>query len=131
MVRTSTACPCKTCAQRLPKHRAGEGYYLGQLLARLQAVGVCPAAFGLDVSKIAVRMAAGRHKGARFAVASSYRLPFDDQVGLLQPADPTISEGLCAALHVCNVDEMGCTGVTEPDMAVCLYTFHRQSPHRR
>ena len=36
-------------------------------------------AFGVDVSKTAIRMAAKRHREASFAVASSYVLPFDAQ----------------------------------------------------
>lgn len=59
---------------------AGEGHYLGSLLQRLHGDGVAANGYGVDVSKLAVRLAAARHKGAAFAVASIYRLPFDDQV---------------------------------------------------
>jgi 23S rRNA (guanine745-N1)-methyltransferase len=48
----------------------GEGYYLSCLVA--------PHLFGLDVSKRAVQMASRLLPGARFVVASSYRLPVLD-----------------------------------------------------
>lgn len=52
----------------------GEGSYL----ARVCAGGADGC--GIDISKVAVRLAARRHPGLRFAVASVYRLPFDDGV---------------------------------------------------
>ncbi len=52
----------------------GEGAYL----ARACASGA--EGWGVDVSKAAVRRAAARHRGQRWAVASSYRLPFADGV---------------------------------------------------
>jgi len=48
----------------------GEGSYLAAIPA--------PLRHGLDVSKPAVRLAARRHRGDSWAVASSYRLPYDD-----------------------------------------------------
>ena len=57
----------------------GEGMYLGRVQAALRGSGKGCKAYGVDVSKIAIRMAAKRHKQASFAVASSYVLPFDDQ----------------------------------------------------
>ncbi len=48
----------------------GEGSYLAAINA--------PVRFGIDVSKPGVRLAARRHRDIEFAVASSYRLPFDD-----------------------------------------------------
>ncbi|MGE0308094.1 MAG: putative RNA methyltransferase [Acidimicrobiia bacterium] len=54
----------------------GEGAYLAAVTGRLgNAVG-----WGIDVSKPAVRLAAKRYKAHRYAVASSYRLPFADGV---------------------------------------------------
>jgi 23S rRNA (guanine745-N1)-methyltransferase len=53
----------------------GEGTYLAVVAARTGA-----AAHGIDVSKPAVRLAARRHRAHRYAVASSYRLPFADGV---------------------------------------------------
>jgi 23S rRNA (guanine745-N1)-methyltransferase len=50
----------------------GEGTYLARACAR-GADG-----WGIDISKIAVRLAARRYTGYHFAVASSYRLPFAD-----------------------------------------------------
>jgi 23S rRNA (guanine745-N1)-methyltransferase len=52
----------------------GEGTYL----ARACAAGA--EGCGIDISKSAVRRAARRHVGQRWAVASSYRLPFADGV---------------------------------------------------
>lgn len=48
----------------------GEGSYLAAIPA--------PVRHGLDVSKPAVRLAARRHREDSWAVASSYRLPYDD-----------------------------------------------------
>ena len=50
----------------------GEGTYL----ARACAGGA--SGWGIDISKAAVRSAAKRYPQCAFAVASSYRLPFDD-----------------------------------------------------
>ncbi len=50
----------------------GEGTYL----ARACAGGA--HGWGIDISKVAVRLAARRYPQCSFAVASSYRLPFDD-----------------------------------------------------
>ncbi len=57
----------------------GEGMYLGRVRDTLQGAGKNCEAFGVDVSKTAIRMAAKRHREASFAVASSYVLPFDAQ----------------------------------------------------
>ena len=57
----------------------GEGMYLARVQAALQGAGKECEAFGVDVSKTAIRMAAKRHRQASFAVASSYVLPFYDQ----------------------------------------------------
>lgn len=50
----------------------GEGTYL----ARACTDGA--SGWGIDISKVAVRLAAKRYPQCSFAVASSYRLPFDD-----------------------------------------------------
>ncbi len=50
----------------------GEGAYLAAIDARERV--------GIDVSKVAIRMAARRYRACRFAVASSFALPFDDAV---------------------------------------------------
>ncbi len=52
----------------------GEGTYLAR------ACGQRAQGWGIDISKVAVRLAARRHPACAFAVASSYRLPFDDGV---------------------------------------------------
>ena len=64
----------------------GEGMYLARVQAALRGSGKGCKAYGVDVSKIAIRMAAKRHKQASFAVASSYVLPFDDQARKQFPA---------------------------------------------
>lgn len=57
----------------------GEGYYSSRLAETMGAELV-----GLDISKEAVRFAAGRYKQARWLCASAARLPVKDQsVGLL------------------------------------------------
>ncbi len=48
----------------------GEGSYIGAVDA--------PERYGIDVSKPGIRLAARRFRRVEFAVASSYRLPFDD-----------------------------------------------------
>lgn len=49
----------------------GEGYYTAGLQEALPRAQVC----GFDISKLAVKAAAGRHKGIPFAVASSFAIP--------------------------------------------------------
>lgn len=49
----------------------GEGYYTGALRDALPAAEV----YGFDISKLAVKAAAGRYKGISFAVASSFSIP--------------------------------------------------------
>ena len=58
----------------------GEGAYLAAASARGGADGWGIDGWGIDVSKPAVKLAARRHQGLHFAVASSYALPFDDAV---------------------------------------------------
>ncbi len=66
--------------QRLLDIGCGEGYYLQQLVAASVAE---PAQFdtaGIDVSKLAVKLAAKRKSGGKMAVASAYALPFFGEV---------------------------------------------------
>lgn len=49
----------------------GEGYYTGALKRALPGAGL----YGFDISKLAVKAAAGRYKGISFAVASSFAIP--------------------------------------------------------
>jgi 23S rRNA (guanine745-N1)-methyltransferase len=53
----------------------GEGSYLARVTAATGATG-----WGVDVSKPAIRLAARRHRDHRYAVASSFVLPFADGV---------------------------------------------------
>lgn len=73
----------------------GEGMYLARVQAALQGAGKQCEAFGIDVSKMAIRLAAKRHTEASFAVASSYILPFDNQARcspFQQAADPALQQ---------------------------------------
>ena len=72
----------------------GEGYYTGRLLDALQAEGVEARAAGLDVSKIAVRMAAKRYPGLELAVGSVFHMPVRDEAAgcLLSIFAPIVPE---------------------------------------
>lgn len=65
---------------RLPKHAnvldagCGEGYYMSCLMERMDGGGF----YGVDISKDAVRYAAGRCKGAQWITASAAHLPLRD-----------------------------------------------------
>ncbi len=65
--------------------------YTARIQNFIEQAGKKCTAYGVDVSKTAVRMAAKRHKAASFAVASSYALPFENQAITLSscalPAD--------------------------------------------
>jgi len=54
----------------------GEGYYTAALA---EAAGGEAQIYGLDVARMAIRLAAKRYPAVRFCVASSQRLPFADQ----------------------------------------------------
>lgn len=54
----------------------GEGYYLHQLTA--QRAKFESNAYGIDISKEAIKKAAAKYKQANFAVASSYNIPLLD-----------------------------------------------------
>lgn len=65
----------------------GEGYYTSAFAQAAQKT------FGLDVSKVAIRIAAKRYPAVQFCVASSQRLPFDDNsldavVRIYAPCNP-------------------------------------------
>jgi 23S rRNA (guanine745-N1)-methyltransferase len=53
----------------------GEGAYLAAATERSGAMG-----WGIDISKAAIKLAARRHRAGRFAIASTYSLPFADGV---------------------------------------------------
>ncbi|WNO11584.1 putative RNA methyltransferase [Teredinibacter sp. KSP-S5-2] len=55
----------------------GEGYYLNQLTA--QRAKFESSAYGIDISKEAIKKAASKYKLANFAVASSYNIPLLDE----------------------------------------------------
>lgn len=60
-------------APRILDAGCGEGYYAARLFEALEGAGRAPALFGVDLSKPAVRHAARRCRGGRFAVASHLR----------------------------------------------------------
>lgn len=51
----------------------GEGYYLNALVSKFTKNNV--NAYGIDISKVANRRAAGQYKQAEFAVASTFNIP--------------------------------------------------------
>lgn len=53
----------------------GEGYYTGKMEAYLREKGLSPRIAGFDISKSAVKAAAGKYKGCQFAVASAFAVP--------------------------------------------------------
>ncbi len=57
----------------------GEGYYAARLDRALKAAGKTPDFSGVDISKRAVRHAAGRLPEGNFAVASLFELPIADK----------------------------------------------------
>lgn len=65
-------------APRILDAGCGEGYYAARLFEALEGAGRAPALFGVDLSKPAVRHAARRCRGGRFAVASLFALPLAD-----------------------------------------------------
>lgn len=56
----------------------GEGYYTGGVWQALQEICEAPKLCAFDISKFAVKAAAGRYKGIDFAVASSYAVPLPE-----------------------------------------------------
>lgn len=56
----------------------GEGYYTGRLLSDLQSKGLNVNLYGLDISKDAVKYAAGAVKGVIWMVGNSHHIPLED-----------------------------------------------------
>lgn len=73
IAQTLRACLCSACpaAEAVLDVGCGEGYYLSQL-------SDIPERWGIDISKDAVRYAAGRDKSAHWLTATAARLPFAD-----------------------------------------------------
>ncbi len=80
----------------------GEGYYTGQVQQQLAAAGGPVCAFGLDVAKTAVKMAAKKYPGIQFVAADiNGRVPFADQsvhllLNIFAPRNPPEFARLCA-----------------------------------
>ena len=86
----------------------GEGYYTGALAESLAARQV--TVYGLDVAKVAVRYGAKRYPQVSFSVASSQRLPFEDNS----------LDGVLRIYAPCNPDEL--TRVVKPGGIVITVT---------
>ncbi|HAE78003.1 MAG TPA: 23S rRNA (guanine(745)-N(1))-methyltransferase [Morganella sp. (in: Bacteria)] len=86
----------------------GEGYYTSALAERLTARQI--TVYGLDVAKVAVRYGAKRYPQVSFCVASSQRLPFEDNS----------LEGVLRIYAPCNPDEL--TRVVKPGGIVITVT---------
>ena len=84
----------------------GEGQYLRCSHDVLEAAGVECHGYGIDVSKVAVRLAAKRSPHLSYAVASSYVLPFQDQVG--GPVIPSTPAGALACATAKGLPAMAC-----------------------
>ncbi|MBQ9807246.1 MAG: methyltransferase domain-containing protein [Ruminococcus sp.] len=56
----------------------GEGYYTGAIADEFEQLEIAADIYGIDISKIAVDMAAKRHKNVRFAAASVFHIPVLD-----------------------------------------------------
>lgn len=68
----------------------GEGYYDGRLIENLEKLKIDYALFGFDISKEAVRFAAGKYKKASFFVGSCFNMPicensFDLAINIFAP----------------------------------------------
>jgi 23S rRNA (guanine745-N1)-methyltransferase len=72
----------------------GEGYYLNQLAKGLTGRTRNIAAYGSDISKIAVQKAAKKYPFCQFSVASCFNIPLSEesQDGVLQVFAPSSSE---------------------------------------
>lgn len=57
----------------------GEGYYDGRLIENLEKLKINYALFGFDISKEAVRFAAGKYKKASFFVGSCFNMPVENE----------------------------------------------------
>lgn len=86
----------------------GEGYYTSALAESLSARDV--VIYGLDVAKVAVRFGAKRYPQVNFSVASSQRLPFEDNC----------LEGVLRIYAPCNPDEL--TRVVKPGGIIVTVT---------
>jgi 23S rRNA (guanine745-N1)-methyltransferase len=80
----------------------GEGYYLNHLVTGLAAKSSDIAAYGSDISKIAVQKAAKKHPGCQFSVASSFNIPLpaESQHAVLQVFAPSSSEEVRRILKI-------------------------------
>lgn len=77
----------------------GEGYYLERLMSFLSGVQYSPNFFGLDISKMAIKVAGKRNKQATWLVGNSYFAPFHgDSLGLILSVFSPIELAECARI---------------------------------
>ncbi len=78
----------------------GEGYYDGRLCEYLNKLKINYELFGLDISKEAVKAAAGKYKGACFAVASNFDIPLWEESAdiVLAVFSPMVESEFCRIL---------------------------------
>lgn len=80
-------------AARLLDAGCAHGYYLGHLQDYLQQKGIECQGQGIDISKVAVQLAAKAHPELAFAVASTFAMPLPDaSVDLLLQVFAPVSE---------------------------------------
>jgi len=111
----------------------GEGYYSHRLQDFLRSErGLEPATsavslYGIDISKAAVKAAAKKYRHLKFAVASSYHLPFANQSfsALLRIYAPSQSSELA---RVCQADGWLCTVTPAPKHLIELKQKIYQEP---
>lgn len=96
----------------------GEGMYLRRTADALAAAGRSSQAYGIDVSKLAVRLAAKRAGHHSFAVASTYALPFPEQV---PPVSAPCSKHFARCLRCATARALlvPCAGLCCGDLRLC------------
>lgn len=78
----------------------GEGYYDGRLMQNFDELKINYELFGFDISKEAVRFAAGKYKNAQFFVGSCFNMPLANEVFdlAINIFAPMVESELCRVL---------------------------------
>lgn len=78
----------------------GEGYYDGRLCEYLDKLKINYKLFGFDISKEAVKAAAGKYKQASFAVASTFDIPVKENTAdiAISVFSPMVEKEFCRIL---------------------------------
>lgn len=113
----------------------GEGYYSNRIQSFIQtqqaedlnAPEPAVSLYGIDISKAAIKAAAKKYRQLKFAVASSYHLPFADQsfTALLRIYAPSQSSELT---RVCQANGWLCTVTPGPQHLIELKQKIYQEP---